>query len=139
MAGLHLSSAATTYAINDLVTLSGSSYAAVLGGINHTPPNTTYWQLVAFTGATGSTGATGATGATGTTGATGSTGPQGIQGFTGATGDRGDPGVAGATAFQRNITANLTLINGECLVLTGYLDLVTYSLTLDGDAQLEIL
>jgi hypothetical protein len=25
------------------------------------------------------------------------------------------------------------------LVLTGYLDLVTYSLTLDGDAQLEVL
>ncbi|OSJ33261.1 hypothetical protein BSZ19_16170, partial [Bradyrhizobium japonicum] len=42
------------------MTLSGSSYVCVLDHTNHTPPNATYWQLLASVGATGATGATGA-------------------------------------------------------------------------------
>lgn len=53
-------SGATAYTVNDVVTLSGSSYACVLDHTNHTPPNATYWQLLASIGATGNTGPTGA-------------------------------------------------------------------------------
>jgi len=42
-------------------------------------------------------------------------------------------------AYQRVLTSNLSLVDGECLVLTGYLDLDNYILTLDGDSRLEIL
>lgn len=54
---------ATAYSVGDVVTLSGSSYACVLDHTNHTPPNVTYWQLLASKGDTGTTGATGAAGA----------------------------------------------------------------------------
>ncbi|MEY9880469.1 hypothetical protein [Bradyrhizobium sp. USDA 328] len=53
---------ATAYAANDVVTLSGSSYVCVLDHTNHTPPNATYWQLLAAKGDTGATGSTGAAG-----------------------------------------------------------------------------
>ncbi|WP_247337463.1 carbohydrate-binding protein [Bradyrhizobium sp. 147] len=50
-------SGATAYEVGDVVTLSGSSYVCVLDHTNHTPPNTTYWQLLASKGDTGATGA----------------------------------------------------------------------------------
>lgn len=53
-------SGATAYAAGDVVSLSGSSYVCVLDHTNHTPPNATYWQLLASIGATGNTGPTGA-------------------------------------------------------------------------------
>ncbi|OSJ33260.1 hypothetical protein BSZ19_16615, partial [Bradyrhizobium japonicum] len=49
-------SGATAYAAGDVVTLSGSSYVCILDHTNHTPPNVTYWQLLASIGATGNTG-----------------------------------------------------------------------------------
>jgi len=52
-------SGATAYAVGDVVTLNGSSYVCVLDHTNHTPPNTTYWQVLASKGDTGSTGAKG--------------------------------------------------------------------------------
>jgi hypothetical protein len=55
-------SGATTYAVNDVVSLSGSSYACILAHTNHTPPNATYWTLLASKGDTGGTGPTGSTG-----------------------------------------------------------------------------
>ncbi|UPU00217.1 hypothetical protein J4G48_0020255 [Bradyrhizobium barranii subsp. apii] len=61
-------SGATAYAAGDVVTLSGSSYVCVLDHTNNTPPNATYWQLLASIGATGNTGPTGASyGGTSTT------------------------------------------------------------------------
>ncbi|MGM4955702.1 hypothetical protein ACT4MK_10130 [Bradyrhizobium barranii] len=48
-------SGATAYAAGDVVTLSGSSYVCVLDHTNHTPPNVTYWQLLASAGTTGAT------------------------------------------------------------------------------------
>ncbi|MCP1765395.1 hypothetical protein [Bradyrhizobium japonicum] len=48
-------SGTTAYAANDVVTLAGSSYVCVLDHTNHTPPNVTYWQLLAAKGDTGAT------------------------------------------------------------------------------------
>lgn len=42
-------------------------------------------------------------------------------------------------AFQRILSANLTLANGESLVLSGYINIGSYILTLNGDSRLEIL
>ncbi|WP_314960952.1 hypothetical protein [Bradyrhizobium cosmicum] len=56
-------SGATAYTVNDVVTLSGSSYACVLDHTNHTPPDTTYWQLLASKGDQGIPGPTGPAGA----------------------------------------------------------------------------
>ncbi|WP_245448790.1 carbohydrate-binding protein [Bradyrhizobium ottawaense] len=53
-------SGSTDYTIGDVVTLSGSSYVCILDHTNHTPPNATYWQLLASKGDTGATGAAGA-------------------------------------------------------------------------------
>lgn len=62
-------SGATAYAAGDVVTLSGSSYVCALNHTNQTPPNATYWQLLASKGDTGATGSTGAPGTNGTNGA----------------------------------------------------------------------
>lgn len=43
----------TDYAVGDVVALSGASYVCVLDHTNHTPPNTTYWQLMAARGTDG--------------------------------------------------------------------------------------
>lgn len=77
---------ATAYAVDDVVLSGGSSYICILANTNHSPPNATYWELVASKGDTGSTGATGAQGPTGATGATGSTGATGATGATGPAG-----------------------------------------------------
>ncbi|TGN80570.1 hypothetical protein EOW77_0028180 [Bradyrhizobium yuanmingense] len=53
-------SGATAYIVGDVVVLNGSSYVCVLDHTNHTPPNTTYWQLLASKGADGADGADGA-------------------------------------------------------------------------------
>jgi hypothetical protein len=42
-------------------------------------------------------------------------------------------------AVQRRLTSDLTLADGECLILSGYIDVGTHTLTLEGDAQLEVL
>lgn len=63
----------TDYTVGDVVALGGSSYVCVLDHANHTPPNATYWQLLAARGTDGDDGAA-ATVAVGTvtTGAGGS-------------------------------------------------------------------
>ncbi|MGC0326220.1 hypothetical protein ABIG06_006849 [Bradyrhizobium sp. USDA 326] len=43
----------TDYAVGDVVALSGASYVCVLDHTNHTPPNVTYWQLLAARGTDG--------------------------------------------------------------------------------------
>jgi hypothetical protein len=48
-------SAATAYNVNDVATLGGSSYVCLLAHTNHTPPNATYWSVLASIGATGAT------------------------------------------------------------------------------------
>lgn len=50
-------SGATAYAVNDAVSLSGSSYICILANTNQTPPNATYWAVLAAVGAQGPAGA----------------------------------------------------------------------------------
>lgn len=58
-------SGATAYIVADIVTSGGSSYICILAHTNHTPPNGTYWVVLAAAGSNGSNGSTGATGAPG--------------------------------------------------------------------------
>ena len=53
-------SGATAYGINQVVTLGGSSYICILAHTNFTPPNATYWSLLASVGSQGIQGITGA-------------------------------------------------------------------------------
>ena len=97
----------TAYAVNDAVVYNGSSYISIQAGSNQEPDtSSSYWTLLAQSGAAGATGpqgpqgTTGATGATGPTGPTGPPGPQGLTGLTGATGPQGPTGPTGATGPQ---------------------------------------
>jgi collagen type VII alpha len=105
--------ASASYAVDNVVTFSGSSYVAIAasaGPSNPTPDtNPSAWSVMAQAGAVGTagatgsigpagaTGATGPAGATGTTGATGALGPQGVIGVTGAAGTVGATGSTGPT------------------------------------------
>lgn len=40
---------------------------------------------------------------------------------------------------NRVMAQNITLANGYCWILSGYVDTVTYTITLDGDARLEVI
>jgi hypothetical protein len=51
---------ATAYGINQVVTLGGSSYICILAHTNQTPPNATYWALLASKGDQGVQGIQGA-------------------------------------------------------------------------------
>ena len=101
-------SSATTYKLNDAVSLGGTSYLSLVDGNLNNDPETSpsEWAILALEGAEGATGptgedgdegATGATGPTGDAGATGATGPTGDAGATGATGATGTTGPTGAT------------------------------------------
>jgi hypothetical protein len=92
-------SAATDYANNDAVSLTGSSYYAAGDPALGVSPPTAPWQQIAAkgdTGPQGPVGPQGVTGAQGATGATGSTGPAGPTGPGGPTGAQGPPGNNGA-------------------------------------------
>ena len=49
----------TAYLPFDVVTLAGTSYVCILANTNQTPPNATYWTVLASKGDTGATGSTG--------------------------------------------------------------------------------
>jgi hypothetical protein len=90
----------TGYKSSDMVQSFGDSYIALsdhAGNSFSAPPNQTFWDLLASSGATGSTGARGLTGPAGTNGATGSRGLTGAAGTTGAAGPRGLTGATGVT------------------------------------------
>lgn len=46
----------TAYELNDVATLDGSSYVCIEAHTNHTPPNLTYWAVLASKGDTGAAG-----------------------------------------------------------------------------------
>lgn len=46
---------------------------------------------------------------------------------------------AGILPTNRNLTADLTLEDGQCLVLTEYINANGYDITLNGDANMEVL
>ena len=87
-----------TYAVNDVVTLAGSTYVATVasfGPNNTTPDVSPSWTLMAQAGATGPQGATGAQGPQGVAGPQGDIGPQGPQGLQGPQGVAGPQGIQG--------------------------------------------
>ena len=47
-------SSVTAYILNDAVSFAGSSYICILGNTNNSPPNATYWNLLAQTGSSAS-------------------------------------------------------------------------------------
>lgn len=61
----------TAYTIGDFISYNGSSYTCIADSTNNTPPNATYWALLASKGDTGSQG---------TQGVQGVQGPQGVPG-----------------------------------------------------------
>ena len=48
-------------------------------------------------------------------------------------------GGSGSPVFARLLTANLTLQDTECLVVSGYLDCGDYDVELNGDAEIQII
>ena len=104
-------SSGTTYAVNDAVAYSGSSYISIQAGTNQQPDaSAAFWSLLAQVGAIGAAGATGATGSQGATGATGPTGPQGPTGASGATGPQGAAGSHRPCRSSRSeLSGNLEL------------------------------
>jgi Collagen triple helix repeat (20 copies) len=97
-----------TYAINDVVTYTGSTYlASVANGPSALTPdaNTSAWVVLAQQGATGPAGPQGLTGAMGPQG---STGAQGTAGTNGTNGTNGIDGINGAQGIQGNPGTNGT-------------------------------
>lgn len=96
-------SARPTYAVDDVVTISGSSYVAKAASRNVKPTAGTVKSKAVWTqlAARGAKGATGAAGAAGPAGATGATGPAGSTGATGATGPTGPTGATGLSGYER--------------------------------------
>jgi hypothetical protein len=95
-----------TYAVDDVVTSSGSTYVATSpnqGPSNPSPDqNPSLWNLMAQAGAAGTQGAQGSTGPAGPQGPQGIGGPQGPigpQGLQGAQGPVGAQGPPGATSL----------------------------------------
>jgi Collagen triple helix repeat (20 copies) len=79
----------TTYKLNDVVFLNGSSYVSLTNsnfGNSPVGAGNSFWSLVAMSGAAGAAGPAGATGDVGVMGPSGPTGPAGPTGPTGATG-----------------------------------------------------
>ena len=58
-------SGTTDYILSDSVSLDEASYVCILAHTNHTPPNTTYWQLISGKGETGAQGVEGPQGPVG--------------------------------------------------------------------------
>ncbi|RXH41059.1 carbohydrate-binding protein [Bradyrhizobium zhanjiangense] len=112
-------SGATAYTVGDVVSLSGSSYACILDHTNHTPPNTTYWQLLASIGATGNTGATGAGyGGTSTTSLTIGTGSKAFTTQSGLAYINGARVRASSAANTSNWMEGLATYTGTSLTIT---------------------
>lgn len=51
----------------------------------------------------------------------------------------GSSGGTSKGTFQRNLSANLTLVDGECLTIVEYINVGSYELTINGDAEIRIL
>ncbi|WP_446008965.1 hypothetical protein [Candidatus Electrothrix sp.] len=88
------------YAIGDGMQYGGSSYLCVKDHVSssaNTPPNGTYWSLMAEKG---DIGPQGSSGAQGPQGVAGTDGAQGVQGAQGPQGVAGPQGADGAQGFQ---------------------------------------
>ncbi len=72
-------SALTSYSINDVVSINGSSYVSIVNNnLNNSPASSPgSWTLIASSGSTGGSGGSGGSGGTGGTGGTGAVGATG--------------------------------------------------------------
>ena len=89
-----------SYKKGDGLQYNGSSYISLqehAASITNTPPNDSFWSLMATKGDKGDEGPIGPQGIPGPVGATG---PQGLPGPVGATGPQGVPGPVGAVGPQ---------------------------------------
>lgn len=113
----------TPYVAMDGVAYQGASYIALQASTGQTPPNATYWQVIAQMGSTGQTGITGMTGMTGMTGAAstvaGNTGMTGMTGMTGKTGNTGMTGMTGMTGPASTVAGNTGMTGATGAGLTG--------------------
>lgn len=113
--------AGTTYSDNDVVTLNGSSYAWInaASGSGHSPPDGTFWQLLAGKGDTGSTGPTGASyGGTSTTSLTIGTGSKAFTTQAGLAYQNGARVRASSAANTSNWMEGLAAYSGTTLTIT---------------------
>ena len=88
-----------SYARNDAVSRSGSSYIAIRANHGVAPPSSTYWAILAMAGSAGSAGAMGPPGLDGSPGASGAPGPSGPPGAPGSPGPSGPPGFGFSTTL----------------------------------------
>lgn len=91
------------YILGDGLQYAGASYICTephTASIANSPPNNSFWSLMASQGSKGDKGDTGVTGAQGIQGPQGILGIQGIKGDTGAIGTQGIQGPIGATGPQ---------------------------------------
>ncbi len=96
----------TSYAVNDAVSLNGSSYIAIASSTSMSPDaNPAVWSLLASIGGAGPAGAAGSDGATGPAGPIGFQGIQGPQGSPG-TGPQGPVGINNRGAWDPTVTYN---------------------------------
>lgn len=93
------------YSLGQMVTHAGSSYFATKQSTGITPPNATYWALIAGVGPQGAAGPQGAPGEPG-----GPEGPQGDPGPKGDQGDQGNPGPTGPPGPQGEAGENQHLV-----------------------------
>lgn len=122
-------STGTSYAVNDVIFNSGSSYISILS--NPAPSSGTnvalYWSIFAsggsgIQGVTGIQGATGLQGPQGITGSQGIPGSTGLQGPSGSTGLQGPTGLVGATALTQLTDVSITApSSGQVLKYNGTL------------------
>ncbi|WP_445222134.1 hypothetical protein ACKWRH_20890 [Bradyrhizobium sp. Pa8] len=112
-------SGATAYASNDVVALNGSSYVCILDHTNHTPPNSTYWQVLASKGDTGAIGLTGAGyGGTSTTSLAVGTGSKAFTTQAGLAYQNGARVRASSAANTSNWMEGLATYSGTTLTMT---------------------
>lgn len=93
----------TAYNIGDGLQYTGASYICTdphTASIANSPPNDSFWSLMASQGGKGDKGLTGDTGAQGIQGPQGILGAQGVKGDTGTIGPQGSQGPIGATGPQ---------------------------------------
>ncbi|QOZ09268.1 carbohydrate-binding protein [Bradyrhizobium sp. CCBAU 51765] len=109
----------TAYTVGDVATLSGSSYVCVSDHTNHTPPNATYWQLLASKGDIGGTGPTGSGyGGTSTTSLTIGTGSKAFTTQSGLAYTDGARVRATATAGATGWLEGVATYSGTTLTIT---------------------
>jgi hypothetical protein len=139
--------ATATYRVNDVVMRAGSAFVAIKANKNVSPPNATYWSLVAARGATGPQGPAGSAGPQGPLGPQGPQGPLGPQGPAGPQGIQG-PAGPGAIAMSAQATESsgpvvVSALWGysiylECYLHPGDADIAPAAgLTVSGGGDLE--